>query len=532
MANARALFDFYLTYPYSHLHFVTLPGMATTKKTPAKPKAGASEKTLKKTPAKKSATGAQSAPAKGRKSFSDSGLSRPITAVKNLVIVESPAKGKTIEKFLDSSYRVEASFGHIRDLPSKNMGVDIAGGFVAQYEISDDKKKRVSELKKLASMAEHIYLATDEDREGEAIAWHLCQALGINEKTTDRIVFHEITKTAILKALESPRKVDINLVNAQQSRRILDRIVGYEISPVLWNKIKRGLSAGRVQSVAVKLIVEREREIMAFKPEESWRLTALLDGETLLPIEFTKISNKVKKISDQNEARNLLTEALGIDNLPEAKEDSKKKSLSISLKSQADFTLSDVEVKENTRYPAAPFTTSTLQQEASRRLGFSTSQTMSVAQVLYQNGHITYMRTDSVNLSKLALDNARETINAIYGKEYSLPNGRQYKTKSASAQEAHEAIRPTRLETTPEAVRLDGNEMRLYRLIWERTIASQMQEALVESTTYTFTPKNAPSQSWVAKGEVIKFAGFMKLYIEATDDEEGEDSKRLPAVTK
>ena len=452
---------------------------------------------------------------------------------KNLVIVESPAKGKTIEKFLWKDYRVEASFGHIRDLPAKNIWVDIPGGFIPAYEISPEKKKRVTELKKLAKEAEKIWIATDEDREGEAIGWHLCMALGLDPTSVDRIVFHEITKTAIEHAIETPRKIYLDLVNAQQSRRILDRIVGYEVSPVLWKKVRPGLSAGRVQSVAVKILVEREREIRAFVPEESWKIMAKIGGSTPMMIELSKIGSKPAKMKTEADIQEFF-KSHGI-NLPGIKtQKDKKGNLIFTFPQEESFSLTESEVKAWTRTPGAPFTTSTLQQEASRKLGYGVKMTMDIAQRLYQNGHITYMRTDSVNLSDLAINAARDFITSEYGSEYAMPNGRKYKTKQASAQEAHEAIRPTYMDKTPEQIGLDAQEAKLYRLIWERTVASQMQEAQVETTTYHFSPTSSPSEDWTVKGEVIKFPGFMKLYIEGTDDEHDEesDSKKLPLVHK
>ena len=448
---------------------------------------------------------------------------------KNLVIVESPAKGKTIEKFLGKDYRVEASFGHIRDLPKKNMGVDIAAGFLPEYEISPDKKKRVAELKKLAKAAEKVWIATDEDREGEAIGWHLCQALGLDDQVVDRIVFHEITKTAIEEAIESPRKIFIDLVNAQQSRRILDRIVGYEVSPVLWKKVQPGLSAGRVQSVAVKLLVEREREIRAFVPEESWKIVANLTHQIPFSVELTKVNSKKILFKNFQDIQDFCQKHGIPEEIVTTKD--KKGNLHFSLNHSENFVLQKTEKKSSKRLPGAPFTTSTLQQEASRKLGYGVKTTMDVAQRLYQNGHITYMRTDSVNLSDLAISTARTFIEKEFGTEYSMPNGRRFKTKQASAQEAHEAIRPTYIEKTPDSIGLDGMELRLYKLIWERTVASQMKEADVETTTYHFSPENF-DENWIAKGEVIKFPGFMKLYIEATDDENEEsESKKLPEIS-
>ncbi len=450
--------------------------------------------------------------------------------MKNLVIVESPAKGKTIEKFLGKDYRVEASFGHIRDLPEKNLGVNIVGGFIPEYEITAEKKKRVSELKKYAKEAEKIWIATDEDREGEAIGWHLCAALGIDETKVDRIVFHEITKTAIDHAIAHPRHIDMGLVYAQQSRRILDRIVGYEVSPVLWKKIRPGLSAGRVQSVAVKILVEREREIRAFIPEESWKIEASIEAQGYqFPIEFTKVDGKNKKYKSHTDIEKFFA-TYGVQLASLSPKKDKKGNILIESPLHHQFLLDDVEKKESTRMPGAPFTTSTLQQEASRKLGYGVKQTMDIAQRLYQAGHITYMRTDSVNLSDLAITSAREFITKEYGKEYALPNGRKYKTKQASAQEAHEAIRPTYIDKTPDSISLDGQELKIYTLIWQRTVASQMKEAIVETTTFSFTPMGHPTETWIVKGEVIQFAGFMKLYIEGTDEEEEEGSAKLPPL--
>ncbi len=450
---------------------------------------------------------------------------------KNLVIVESPAKGKTIEKFLGKDYQVEASFGHIRDLPAKNLGIDIPWGFIPEYEISPEKKKRVTELKKYAKDAEKIWIATDEDREWEAIGWHLCEALEIDASKVDRIVFHEITKTAIDHAIAHPRKIFIDLVNAQQSRRILDRIVWYEVSPVLWRKVRSGLSAWRVQSVAVKILVEREREIRAFVPEESWKIEAgMISGNIEFSIELQKIEGKSKKFKNEADALKFFS-IHGINLASIVSKKDKKWGIIYHLPHSEDFTMTDVEKKESRRTPWAPFTTSTLQQEAARKLGYGVKQTMDIAQRLYQNGHITYMRTDSVNLSDLAINSARSFIEKSFGKEYALPNGRKYKTKQASAQEAHEAIRPTDISNTPESLWLDGLESRIYRLIWERTVASQMAEAIIETTTYRFQPKGH-DEEWIAKGEVIQFPGFMKLYIEGTDDEDDEESRKLPALKK
>lgn len=451
---------------------------------------------------------------------------------KYLVIVESPAKARKISEYLWSDYRVEASIWHIRDLPEKQMWVDIAGGFIPEYEISQNKKKRVTELRAYARSADSIILATDPDREWEAIAWHLAHVFGIRPEDATRVTYHEITKSAIVESFSHPSKIDINLVNAQQSRRILDRIVGYEVSPVLWRKVKSWLSAWRVQSVAVKLLVEREREIRAFVPEESWKIAAKIMGTTPMMIELSKIWGKNQKFKSESDALHFF-ENHGI-HISGAKPTKDKKGNTIFTISHAEsFILQDTEIKASTRTPGAPFTTSTLQQEASRKLGYGVKTTMDIAQRLYQEGHITYMRTDSVNLSDLAISSARAFIEKAYGAEYSMPNGRRYKTKQANAQEAHEAIRPTSMDKTPESVSLDAMEAKLYRLIWERTIASQMKEADIETTTYHFTP-NGHDEDWIVKGEVIKFPGFMKLYIEWTDEEydEESESKKLPVVKK
>jgi DNA topoisomerase-1 len=417
----------------------------------------------------------------------------------NLVIVESPAKAKTIEKFLGKDFVVKSSFGHIRDLSPKDLSVDIEHEFKPQYEIPADKKKTVTELKKLAKKAKTVWLATDEDREGEAISWHLAEALGLSEDKTKRIVFHEITKPAILEAVENPRGIDYHLVDAQQARRVLDRLVGFELSPVLWKKVKPALSAGRVQSVAVRLIVEREEEIKNFKPESSYKVTAVFD------------INKDGGVSNvEAELQNRFkTKEEAIDFL--------KKCI------PAEFTIESVEKKPAKKSPAPPFTTSTLQQEASRKLGFSVSKTMVIAQQLYESGKITYMRTDSVNLSNLAIGMAKKVISGTYGEDY--VKTRKYKTKSKSAQEAHEAIRPTYLEN--QTISGDNSQQRLYELIWKRTIASQMSDAQLEKTTIKIGVSTT-DEKFIARGEVIKFDGFLKVYMESTDDDDSaEDTKGL-----
>lgn len=415
----------------------------------------------------------------------------------NLVIVESPAKAKTIEKFLGKEYKVLSSYGHIRDLKKKDFSIDVKKGFLPIYEIPSDKKQVVDALKKAAKEADIVWLASDEDREGEAIAWHLYEVLGLTPEKTRRIVFHEITKNAILSAIENPREIDINLVNAQQARRVLDRIVGFELSPILWRKIKPALSAGRVQSVAVRLIVEREREIENFTPEASFKITAIFkDAE----------GNKLKGELQFRPANERDAEAL------------------LQKLSTEEFEVNDITVKPLKKYPAPPFTTSTLQQEAARKLGFTVSQTMRVAQHLYEAGLITYMRTDSVNLSSLAINTAKETIVEKFGKEYSFPHN--FHTSSKGAQEAHEAIRPTYIANSE----IEGNsqEKRLYDLIWKRTVASQMTPAQTEKTTISVQAVNG-EEKFVITGEVVKFDGFLRLYVE-TNDEDSENESEISAL--
>ncbi len=410
---------------------------------------------------------------------------------KNLVIVESPAKAKTIERFLGEGYVVTSSMGHIRDLEKKDFGIDLENKYQPKYIVTPDKKKIVAELKKMAKEAETVWLASDEDREGEAIAWHLKEVLKLKPENTKRIVFHEITKDAITNAIKNPRSIDTHLVDAQQARRVLDRIVGFEVSPVLWKKVKPSLSAGRVQSVAVRLIVEREREIREFQSESAFRVTAVFlvkDAAGNLSELKAELSERFKTAEEANAF------------LEKCK--------------TAEFTVSDVVKKPGKRTPAQPFTTSTLQQEASRKLGFSVSQTMSVAQRLYESGKITYMRTDSVNLSSLALDNTRKKIEELHGDKY--VKIRKFKTTSKGAQEAHEAIRPTYMDQ--ENVDGTSQEQRLYELIWKRTIASQMADAILERTTVTIDISTT-GEKFVATGEVIVFDGFLRVYIESTDDE-------------
>lgn len=421
--------------------------------------------------------------------------------MKNLVIVESPAKAKTIEKFLGPDYKVMSSYGHIRDLKKKDFSIDKSGDFTPVYEIPEDKQELVKQLKKAASQAEMVWLASDEDREGEAIAWHLYEVLELKPENTRRIVFHEITKEAILHAIENPRDIDINLVDAQQARRVLDRIVGFELSPVLWRKIRPSLSAGRVQSVAVRLIVERENEIKAFKSEPYFRVTSQFST----PEGRTVKAELQRRLPDLDSARSFLNDC-----------------------SSSKFTVSDITVKPLKKQPAPPFTTSTLQQEASRKLGFTVSQTMMLAQRLYEAGHITYMRTDSLNLSNLAINAISKEIKTSLGDKYLKI--RKYHTSSKGAQEAHEAIRPTYVEK--HSIEGTTNEKRLYNLIWKRTVASQMADAEIEKTTATITVSNR-SEAFSATGEVIQFDGFLKVYIESRDDDStGDSSDILPAMTQ
>lgn len=417
----------------------------------------------------------------------------------NLVIVESPAKAKTIEGFLGKNYTVKSSYGHVRDLAKKGISIDVENEFKPNYEVLADKKSLVTELKKLSKEADIVWLATDEDREGEAISWHLAEVLKLKPENTKRIVFNEITKTAITNAIEKPRTINTNLVNAQQARRVLDRLVGFELSPVLWKKVKPSLSAGRVQSVTVRLIVERERDIMGFTPQSSYRVVANfnVEGKNLK----AELNHRFKT---QAEAEGFLNACV-----------------------QGNFSIKSLETKPAKKSPAPPFTTSTLQQEAARKLGFSVSQTMVVAQRLYEAGKITYMRTDSMNLSSMAIDSAKDEIISSYGEEYSKI--RQFATKSKGAQEAHEAIRPTYLNN--HRVEGERNEERLYELIWKRTIASQMSDAQLEKTTVSIEVKGQ-EYDFIAKGEVVKFDGFLKVYLESNDDEEDvkEETGLLPPL--
>ncbi|MFT7204896.1 MAG: DNA topoisomerase-1, partial [Algoriphagus sp.] len=416
---------------------------------------------------------------------------------KNLVIVESPAKAKTIEGYLGKDYKVASSYGHVRDLPKGDKAIDIKNRFNPTYEVTADKKDVIKNLKSLVKDAEMIFLASDDDREGEAISWHLKEVLNLKDENTKRIVFREITKNAITKAIENPRTIDYDLVNAQQARRILDRLVGFELSPILWKKIKTGLSAGRVQSVAVRLVVEREREIEQHKAKSSFRITAQFEVEGK-----TFQAELPKKFETKDEAEEFLKKCL-----------------------EAQFEVANLEKKPTKKTPAAPFTTSTLQQEASRKLYFSVAQTMSVAQKLYEAGRITYMRTDSVNLSNDAMESAKNAIVSSFGSQYH--KSRKFTTKSESAQEAHEAIRPT--DFSVDEISGDRNESRLYDLIWKRAIASQMEDAALEKTTITIAISNLP-QNLVATGEIIKFDGFLKVYLEDTDDEPEEEESNGKAI--
>lgn len=426
---------------------------------------------------------------------------------KNLVIVESPAKAKTIEKFLGSDYKVLSSYGHIRDLKKKDLSIEVDKNFTPIYEVPADKKKLVAELKKEAKAVDIVWLASDEDREGEAISWHLYEVLGLSADRTRRIVFHEITKDAILKAIETPRAIDQNLVNAQQARRVLDRLVGFELSPILWKKVKPALSAGRVQSVAVRLVVEREREVIQYQPTTYYRVLLQFEiadpqgGHTLMRAELSE------RLSSKQEALDLIERC-----------------------QNSTFTIESISKRPIKKSPAAPFTTSTLQQEAARKLGFSVKQTMSVAQKLYESGYITYMRTDSVNLSSLAINAAKQEIISWLGEEYWQV--RQYHTKAKGAQEAHEAIRPTYI--SHHKIKGTATEQRLYELIWKRTIASQMSEAQLEKTTVSISMSNG-AERFVAEGEVIVFDGFLKAYLESADDDAEIDTdtdKLLPPLVE
>lgn len=422
--------------------------------------------------------------------------------MENLVIVESPTKAKTFQNYLGQDFTIKASYGHIRDLQDKKLSIDIAGGFTPEYVIPSDKKKTVEDLKKAASKAKTVWLASDEDREGEAISWHLCEALGLDPKTTKRIVFHEITKDAIQNALQNPRTIDMNLVNAQQARRILDRLVGYELSPILWRKFMPNLSAGRVQSVALRLVVDREKEIINFQHEQYYKVEAIFHPEGA-PASVKLKASLDRRFSNIEEARKFLEDSIG-----------------------ASFSIGSLESKEATRYPAPPFTTSTLQQEAAHKLHFPVSVTMRIAQALYERGLITYMRTDSTNLSSLALGTSKKFITENFGQEYSHP--RQFQTRTKGAQEAHEAIRPTFIENTE--INGTAQEKKLYDLIWKRTVASQMADAKLLNTNITVN-SDRRSEKFNIQASQVLFDGFLKLYIETTDDESSSDEETiLPPV--
>ncbi|MBA3647529.1 MAG: type I DNA topoisomerase [Chitinophagales bacterium] len=426
---------------------------------------------------------------------------------KSLMIVESPAKARTLEKFLDDSFIVKSSYGHIRDLPKSDKAIDVENRYLPVYEISADKKDVVKDLKKIAKESNDVWLATDEDREGEAISWHLCEALGLDINKTKRIVFHEITKPAILEAVKKPRRIDINLVNAQQARRILDRLVGFELSPILWRKIANtsSLSAGRVQSVAVRLIVERERENGSFNPDSSFKVIADFKAKDKSGNEISFKAELPKNKSKEGDAEKFLQACIG-----------------------AAYTVNDVQVKPGKKSPSAPFTTSTLQQEASRKLSFSVARTMLIAQRLYESGKITYMRTDSTNLSEFAVKAISEEIKKSYGEKYA--KSRQFATKTANAQEAHEAIRPSYIEN--KETDGENDEQRLYSLIWKRTIASQMSDAQLEKTTARIGISTVTNEELVASGEVLLFDGFLKVYLESSDEEGADDgaSSMLPPL--
>ena len=463
--------------------------------------------------------------------------------VKNLVIVESPAKAKTISKYLSNDYVVKASMGHIIDLPAKELGVDVENNFTPTYEVSKEKKKIVTELKELAKNAEKIWLATDEDREGEAISWHIQTALKIKDADYERIVFHEITKTAILKAIDNPRKIDLNLVNAQQARRVIDRLVGYKLSPLLWKKIRKGLSAGRVQSVAVRFVVEREEEIQKFNTKEQWKVKGLgLHSQKNIPLTLSSIASKKAEITDIEQVKNIINEIFSNPNIKETtNEKTNNKEIEITIPKNFLFKVLDVKKTMSRRSPSVPFTTSTLQQEAHRKFGLPVAITMKLAQQLYEGidmdndriALITYMRTDSLNISAESLDQISGYIKKTMGENYSLSKHREFKTKSKGAQEAHEAIRPININITPDSLsnKLDKDLLKLYTLIWKRTVATQMPEAEIENTVISLSPENNNKYGFETIGKIIKFDGFMKLYIEDTDDEkEDEEDHILPDI--
>ncbi|UFX82635.1 type I DNA topoisomerase [Candidatus Absconditicoccus praedator] len=460
---------------------------------PTKTKASTTKKSTKSTTSKTTTSKKSTKPSKG----------------KNLVIVESPAKSNTIKKFLGNEWAVEASMGHVVDLPKKGFGVDIDNNFKPEYETMPDKKKTVNNLKKLVKSYEKIWIATDEDREGEAIGWHLINVLNLKKEDTPRIVFHEITKDAIQEAVKNPRTIDENLVSSQQARRILDRLVGFKISPVLWSKVKRGLSAGRVQSVAVKLIVEKEREIQNFKPEESWSVLGLFSyNKQEFKATLEKINGKKISLKKQSDLQKIFDE-IGLTKKPKESSEEKTGNKIIYFDEKIPFQIIQLKKSTSKRSASAPFITSTLQQEASNKLGWGVKQVMSVAQKLYENGYITYMRTDSLNLSSGFINSAGSYIKKNYGKEF--VQTKNYKTKSKGAQEAHEAIRPTDINKTPKNVGLSGNEAKLYTLIWTRSLATQMADAKLENLTLKMTVKGK-NHEWSAKGQTIKFLGFMQVW--------------------
>lgn len=495
----------------------------TTAKRPATKKATTvkketAKKTVTKKPAVKKTTTKKVATKKTTKSTwtavvakkRTKPLSTDITTGTHLIIVESPAKARTISGFLWKNVDVQASFGHVSDLPNKTLWVDIKNQFTPTYEIPSEKKKVIANLKKAANWADGVWIATDEDREGEAIWWHVANALGLDIAKTPRIVFHEITKQAIQEAIEKPRVIDMDLVDAQQARRVLDRVVWFSVSPILWTKVRRWLSAGRVQSVAVKLIIEREKEIQDFKPQESWKLFAdLSHKEYSLTVELAKVAGKNPQLKNYADVQNVLSDYDISLNDKNISVDKKTENKLLDIDYKHSFVLKNTVVKEGKKHPSAPFTTSSLQQEASRRFWWSVKQVMSVAQRLYEAGHITYMRTDSTNLSSLALWAAKKYIVGEFGEKYHQV--RQYATKSKGAQEAHEAIRPTYIDRAPEKAWLSWQEASLYRLIWLRTVASQMASALFEETTYEFVPENI-DHIWTIKGEIITFPWFLSLY--------------------
>ncbi len=466
---------------------------------------------------------------------------------KNLVIVESPAKAKTISKYLDNTYIVRASMGHVSDLPKNDLGIDVENNFQPTYEISKEKVKLVNELKREAKDATKIWIATDEDREGEAIAWHIMNSLKIKKDEYERIAFHEITKDAILKAIKNPRKINLDLVDAQQARRVIDRLVGYKLSPMLWRKVQKGLSAGRVQSVAVRILVEREEEIRAFKSAEYWKIKGAVQNtqQRKFSVLLEKIGKKKVEFQSEEDVKKALDKALGsVDYVPIKSEKSQKDYLNLNcvFSGKKELIVSSLTKKTVKKSPAPPFTTSTLQQEAHRKFGFPVASTMSLAQQLYEGidldggrvGLITYMRTDSVNLAEESLVQMKEFIGKQFGEKYTVSSARKYKNQSKGAQEAHEAIRPVNISVIPDQLKdqLNPSQLKLYTLIWKRTIATQMQEAILENTEVKLELVNNRDYIFAASGQIIKFDGFMKLYIEDSDDEEEEEESLLPSMNE